>query len=58
MKTELQLSSGQGPAECELAVGKLLQALKEEFPDIEILESMAGYNDNCFRSVRIASEKD
>ena len=58
MKMELQLSSGQGPAECELAVGKLLKALMEEFPDIEILERVAGHKENCFRSVRIASETD
>ncbi len=33
----VQISSGQGPAECELAVGKLLEALKIEYPDIEVL---------------------
>ena len=57
---ELQLSSGQGPAECELAVGKLLRSLMEEFPDIEVLERMPehGKRENCYRSVRIASETD
>jgi peptide chain release factor len=59
-KMELQLSSGQGPAECELAVGKLLRSLMEEFPDIEVLERMPehGKRENCYRSVRIASETD
>ena len=33
----VQLSSGQGPFECELAVNKLFDALKSEFPDIELL---------------------
>ena len=30
----VQLSSGQGPSECELAVLKLYEALKKEYPDI------------------------
>lgn len=55
---EIQLSSGQGPAECELAVGKLLRALREEFPDIRIVETMPGQKADCFRSVRIATESD
>ena len=35
----IQISSGQGPVECELAVSKLLTALQKEFPDIEILSA-------------------
>ena len=35
----IQISSGQGPAECELAVSKLFEALKKEYPDIELLHS-------------------
>lgn len=35
----IQLSSGQGPAECELAVKKLYDSLKKEFPDIEMISS-------------------
>ena len=37
----IQISSGQGPAECELAVSKLFEALKKEYPDIELLYSHA-----------------
>lgn len=33
----IQLSSGQGPAECELAVSKLYDSLKKEFPDIRMI---------------------
>ena len=29
----VQISAGQGPEECQIAVGKLFQALKEEFKD-------------------------
>jgi peptide chain release factor len=59
-KMELQLSSGQGPVECELAVGKLLFSLMEEFSGIEVLEytSAPEKRENCYRSVRIASETD
>jgi peptide chain release factor len=35
----IQISSGQGPAECELAVGKLFEALQKEYPEIEKLDS-------------------
>jgi peptide chain release factor len=55
---ELQISSGQGPAECELAVGKLLISLSDEFPGIAIVENTAGSRDGGFRSVRISSEAD
>lgn len=55
---ELQLSSGQGPEECELAVGKLLAALKAEFPDIEVLDSVPGRKAGCYCSVRIQSRTD
>ena len=33
----VQLSSGQGPAECELAVVKLYESLKSEYGDIELI---------------------
>lgn len=55
---QLQLSSGQGPEECELAVGKLLRALREEFPDIEVLDSILGKKPECYRLVRIQSQTD
>ena len=55
---ELQLSSGSGPAECELAVSKLLISLMSEFPDITVIERTEGIRRGCFRSVRISSESD
>ena len=45
----LQISSGQGPKECELAVGLLAHALCKEFAGTEILE-LRGGNDNCCTS--------
>ena len=55
---ELQLSSGYGPAECELAVGKLLASLMSEFPDIKVIDRAESVRSECFRSVRISSESD
>ena len=55
---EIQLSSGQGPEECELAAGKLLRSLMAEFPDIEVLETHPGKRADCLRSVRIGSKTD
>ena len=55
---EIQLSSGQGPEECELAVGKLLRALTEDYSDIKVLETCPGKKADCYRSVRIASGTD
>lgn len=55
---EIQLSSGQGPEECELAVGKLLRRLREEYSDIRVLETHPGKQPDCYRSVRIESQTD
>ena len=54
----VQISSGQGPAECELAVGKLLEALKAEYPDIEILSDHHSRFSDGLTSVMFATEFD
>lgn len=54
----IQLSSGQGPAECELAVGKLFDSLKKEFPDIELLSSHPSKPANCYSSILFSTEQD
>ena len=54
----LQLSSGCGPAECELAVGKLLRALLAEFPGIEVIQKVPGQQVDCYRSVQISIKAD
>lgn len=56
----IQISSGQGPAECELAVGKLFESLKKEFPDIELLSSHATRysREGCFSSILFYTECD
>ncbi len=52
-----QLSSGQGPAECELGVSKLLQYLQKRY-DITVLDYSAGYYPDTYRSVRISTPDD
>lgn len=54
----IQISSGQGPVECELAVSKLLTALQKEFPDIEVLSAHKSKTEGCFTSVLFSSESD
>lgn len=54
----VQLSSGQGPAECELAVVKLFDSLKKEYPDIELLSSHASKTTGCCSSILFTSEND
>lgn len=52
-----QISSGQGPVECELGVAKFLAYLNQKY-DIEILEVSEGYYIGTFRSVRFQTEAD
>lgn len=54
----IQLSSGQGPAECELAVRKLYEALKKEYTDIRMLSSHASRVEGCFTSIIFTTEQD
>lgn len=55
---KIQLSSGQGPAECELAVGLLYEALKREVQDIRLLEGVPGKRKDGFSSIRFETETD
>lgn len=52
-----QISSGQGPAECELGVAKLLDYLKTHY-DVSLLDTSPGYYAGTFRSVRLYTEED
>ena len=54
----LQLSSGQGPTECELAVQKLAKALQKEFPDVEILSTHASRFSDGWISALLSTDCD
>ena len=52
-----QISSGQGPAECELGVAKLLDYLRNQV-DLSLIDTSPGYYADTFRSVRFYSTAD
>ena len=52
-----QISSGQGPAECELGVAKFLDYLMRNYL-VTVLDTSPGYYEGTFRSVRLSSEDD
>lgn len=55
----VQISTGNGhPIECQFAVGKLFQALKKEYEDLEILSSTKGSEKGCYDSIRFRTEHD
>lgn len=54
----VQLSSGQGPSECELAVLKLYEALKKEYPDIEFLSAHEAREKGCYTSIIFTTDRD
>ena len=53
-----QISSGNGPAECELAVGKLANALRLEIPDMKIISEVNSKYTNCYKSVVVSTDQD
>ena len=52
-----QISSGQGPAECELGVARFLTYLQKNY-DITVLDYSEGYNAGTYRSLRFSSSDD
>lgn len=54
----IQISAGQGPLECQLAVAKLYEALKKEYGDPQILSATEGQERGCFDSIRFQTAKD
>ena len=54
----VQISAGQGPSECQLAVAKLFESLKKEYEDFEILSETKGYEKGCLDSIRFRTEHD
>lgn len=54
----LQISSGQGPAECELAVNKLYEALCKEYKYLELLSCHVSKRSGYYTSVLLATGLD
>lgn len=54
----VQISAGQGPTECQMAVAKLFAALKEEYGDLEVVSETRGYEKGCLDSIRFRTVHD
>lgn len=54
----VQISSGQGPAECELAVVKLYNSLKTEHKDIKLIQKHASKTPGCCTSILFSTDDD
>ena len=54
----VQISSGQGPAECELAVVKLYESLEKEYSDIELIQKHESRTPGCCSSIMFSTEED
>lgn len=53
-----QVSSGNGPSECELAVAKFVQFLQRTYPDVQLIEGTPGYEKETYRSAYISTDAD
>jgi peptide chain release factor len=54
----VQISSGQGPSECELAVVKLYHSLKTEFDDITMIQKHEARTKGCCTSILFSTDSD
>lgn len=54
----MQISSGQGPIECELAVNKLWDTLQKEYADIQMISSHTSRFSGFYTSVMFETEND
>ena len=53
-----QISSGQGPAECELGVARFAEYIVRNYKDAKIISKSKGYNNGTYRSVQIETDSD
>lgn len=54
----IQISSGMGPAECELAVAKLFNSLSSEFDDIELISKHETKTKGGYSSIIFTTNND
>ena len=53
-----QISSGNGPVECELAVARFLSWLRANFDDVEIVDAADGYARGTLKSASVKTDAD
>lgn len=54
----VQISAGQGPEECQLAVGKLFRELQKEYPDVKMVSERKGARRDCYDSITFLTGED
>ena len=55
----VQISSGRGPVECEMAVGKYLDAFLKKYPQAEVIEKRnSDFAKDCYKSVLLRLDDD
>ncbi len=54
----VQISAGQGPSECQLAVAKLFETLQREYSDIEEIAKTKGDEKGCYDSILFRTGHD
>ncbi|MEW9121348.1 MAG: peptide chain release factor H [Thermotaleaceae bacterium] len=54
----IQISSGKGPHECELAVGKFLKIFMKEVKKAKIIQEVKGQYVDCYKSVLLSVDED
>ena len=54
----VQISAGQGPEECQIAVGKLCDSLKKEYDDLERVSFKEGRIKGSYHSILFITEQD
>lgn len=52
----IQISSGQGPVECQRVVWLVYKKLKAEHSALELVDTEAGFEKNCFKSMMLRVE--
>lgn len=53
-----QISAGNGPVECELAVAKFLKYIYDNFSEVDIIQTTDGYNSGTLKSAYLKTESD
>ena len=53
-----QISSGNGPMECELAVAKFLDWIFRKHPEAELVQAVPGYAQGTFKSACLKTDED
>lgn len=54
----VQISSGQGPVECQRVVWLVYNKMLQEFSSLKLVDHEAGFEKNCFKSMTLEASED